>query len=632
MTEISLGSALQYLRSQPAVVGDTCHFDSDHASQSTDSTGSLNATNIITSRWWEKDGCEILKTSDNFHEVGLVLKFSLFQDTKVPLQALAGRQGSWLRAFLCNLLGIRDDAAVHENDGSWTANEIFRLCRQANSLSHRATDWSWILTDIASQVSATEIGEKLDAAMSLAFVEVPLHFWVRHLLGYKDVVASEFFNALSNSRNDFSQYLQELGLARSKWEELSEKVQTPLAQWMISTSLRSYEASPDPIDALFPIFDPIQELFTTPHHNLIPLLERLAFLAEKSKYKLLRQSDRGFLDIFSTNFSFLDYLSAPEDFAKSITNNDDKLFQCISYENILDPSQEHLRTLGRQSSNLSDDVAACITISSSWLPHTIKLAEALVKLKNYHSAGAVGSGLEKADPLSAAEWPIWKVISPENNFATLRALSAESHTLSYLPPVVHKLQQLEGAKEQVYMKYLGENPDSLEGAVEVEKALKKGDKETWVGVFGSKRMKASNNHSKQYHSPRIADLRAPTNYENPTPDLSLNLGNSNLFPPPPITLTNSKAAPSESASLKRKHSSTSRDEEQVNAPNVELHCQNPNISARNYITILRYERADRSLEEREVECCFELDENISPECSMKDYEDVWAKYHCSIIC
>ncbi|CAG8981310.1 hypothetical protein HYALB_00005110 [Hymenoscyphus albidus] len=78
----------------------------------------------------------------------------------------------------------------------------------------------------------------------------------------------------------------------------------------------------------------------------------------------------------SIDFSFLDSLAKPEDFAESNTGSVAKIFRQISLEDILNPESERLRTLGRGWSTLCDNVAACVVADSSLLPRVMRLAEA----------------------------------------------------------------------------------------------------------------------------------------------------------------------------------------------------------------------------------------------------------------
>jgi len=144
---------------------------------------------------------------------------------------------------------------------------------------------------------------------------------------------------------------------------------------MISPSLYSYEILPHPSHALHFLSDPIQQFFATQDRDLIPTLKRLAYLAERFKYKIVHANDVDWHRPFSIECDFLDAIREPEDLAYSITIAANKTYRRISLIDILDFNNKRLGSLIRQWTALSDNMAVYVGIDISLLRFAIRLEE-----------------------------------------------------------------------------------------------------------------------------------------------------------------------------------------------------------------------------------------------------------------
>ncbi len=105
------------------------------------------------------------------------------------------------------------------------------------------------------------------------------------------------------------------------------------------------EELPDPSDNFSFLFDPIRKLFADNGLDLLPMLRRLAILAERSKNKILQDTNADW-DI-SLAFPLLEDIerSTPEEIAKTITEANRNSFRGTSVADIVDPNSRSLRNI-----------------------------------------------------------------------------------------------------------------------------------------------------------------------------------------------------------------------------------------------------------------------------------------------
>ena len=143
---------------------------------------------------------------------------------------------------------------------------------------------------------------------------------------------------------------------------------------MISTSI-SCDTLSDPYDALRFFLDPIKNQFETPDCDIIQSVKQISILETRFKHKILYAVDVNWRKPFSTEFSLLKSVqtTGPKDLAKSITDSATRLYSCVSIAGFSDGTST--KDIARQSSDLSEDILACLSADPELVGYFMELAE-----------------------------------------------------------------------------------------------------------------------------------------------------------------------------------------------------------------------------------------------------------------
>jgi hypothetical protein len=160
--------------------------DSHHPNGNRMSDTLLTTSTHFAPRWWEEEGEDILRTSNNSNDIRLIRRFKFFQDPIIVSEALSRRRRYQL-----------------------DSEQIVDILSQGKPSPAPVWDGKGILSAMDSLIDATAIAEKLDCITCSTFCKFSLDTWARYMLGYKDPAVSKFLNDVSNSRNDLAQRFRE---------------------------------------------------------------------------------------------------------------------------------------------------------------------------------------------------------------------------------------------------------------------------------------------------------------------------------------------------------------------------------------------------------------------------------------
>ncbi|KAF8847274.1 hypothetical protein BDZ45DRAFT_343715 [Acephala macrosclerotiorum] len=408
----------------------TSRISAKHSTASTHLPSCSDAVNGIASRWWEEAAQEVLKTSSNFNDISLVLKFIRFQDPDTAIEALSGRQVWLLDAWLSIIYGNRHWECSCEC-ASCKAKDIVEILNPRRLSPVPVWNGEWIFRSMSSPMDVTTIAQKLDVSICTVFLKIPCNSWISWALGYGDDDVSNFYDAVLSFRDRCAQYLQKLGQQIHKWKSLAEALQ--------------FLHPSGPLDGLSFLVDAVTSLFTT-RAPIIPILKRLSILHTRFEDKIVRGVEVDWHKPFSTEFSLLDDIercSNPEDLAKPITDSVAALFCKVSIADVVHYGTS-VKAITTQWSKLSDDVMALFTADPDLTPYLMKFVSRLIFLGNLNSATAVGSGLSKAHYQPAIPTAVWALIDPKDDFA-----AAEAYLIEAPIPILPYLRQSGYPLEQV---------------------------------------------------------------------------------------------------------------------------------------------------------------------------------------
>ena len=161
---------------------------------------------------WEEKARNVLKTSTNFNDMGLVLKLFRFQNPNDAVEVLSGRWKCVLDAWLNLLHRNRCRKRLCDSE-TVKAKEIVNIFSQRRSTPAPVWDGEWICTAMDSRVDVTTIAEKLDSSICSVFRDISYDSWF-----YRDNVASNFLDKIRNFRDRCAEYLQSQDQPTDKWK------------------------------------------------------------------------------------------------------------------------------------------------------------------------------------------------------------------------------------------------------------------------------------------------------------------------------------------------------------------------------------------------------------------------------
>lgn len=155
----------------------TCCNTSTGASLTT-SSEHLEYDTTLSSRWWEKEAEEILRTNTTLRNLQLVCRFVPFQSQRLPRVVLSNRWKPALDAFLTSLRAQQCDKHDYPNnigelDKDQKVDEILRRLRPPPL--PRGRNWTWTPPKV--------ITDPGDIAVA---IDQEIHFedWIKVALGY----------------------------------------------------------------------------------------------------------------------------------------------------------------------------------------------------------------------------------------------------------------------------------------------------------------------------------------------------------------------------------------------------------------------------------------------------------------
>ena len=164
---------------------------------------------VTPSYWWKEAALEVLRTSHDFDDIKLIVKFTPGLDSTKAATLLSSRRKGWLDAFWHVL--YRHEAVDTPSCGSLlsTAEEIVAAIRR-RSLSP-ALQWNgdWIFSALLSSLDIPSVAEKLDAQIHSTFCTFAFEDWVAWCYGYQNDAISNFLNTVFNFRNELAQHARQ---------------------------------------------------------------------------------------------------------------------------------------------------------------------------------------------------------------------------------------------------------------------------------------------------------------------------------------------------------------------------------------------------------------------------------------
>jgi hypothetical protein len=171
-----------------------------HSTASTHLPSCSDAVDGIASQWWEEAAQEVPKTSPNFNNLSLVLKFICFQDPDTAIKALSGRRIWLLDAWLSILCGKRRWECSCDRPSS-KAKYIVEIFRPRRLSPVPVWSGEWIFQSMSSPMDVTAIARKLDFSICEVFGKIPSKSWISWALGSGDDDVSNFNDAVLNFRD-----------------------------------------------------------------------------------------------------------------------------------------------------------------------------------------------------------------------------------------------------------------------------------------------------------------------------------------------------------------------------------------------------------------------------------------------
>jgi hypothetical protein len=170
---------------------------------------------------WD-EAAELLKTSTNWDEILLVLRF-IPLDRTTTMGLLSRRWRPILDTWLNFLHGSRTRPHCDSNERA--ATEIVDTVNQRYFPAVPPWDAEWLFSSMESSVATAVIADRFDLGIRTVLCWTPYERWAFLALGLEDNVALNFLNAIEsfNARCvDHVRTLEILGKGTEKWHLLAE--------------------------------------------------------------------------------------------------------------------------------------------------------------------------------------------------------------------------------------------------------------------------------------------------------------------------------------------------------------------------------------------------------------------------
>lgn len=174
----------------------------------------------IASPW--KEAAELLKTSTNWDEILLVLRF-IPLDRNATIELLSGRWRPILDTWLNFLYGSRT-RPHYCNSNACAATEIVDMVNQRYFLSAGPSwDGEWLFLSMESSVDIATIAQRWDLSIRAVFCWIPYERLTPWAFGLEDNVALNFLNTIESFNARCVQHVRNLeGKGTEKWRLLAE--------------------------------------------------------------------------------------------------------------------------------------------------------------------------------------------------------------------------------------------------------------------------------------------------------------------------------------------------------------------------------------------------------------------------
>ena len=161
---------------------------------------------VTPSYWWEEAASEVLRTSHDFDDIKLIIKFTPGLDSTTAATLLSSRRKGWLHAFLHVL--CRDEG-VDKPPCNSTAEAIVAVIRRRSLSPALGWNGGWIFSALLCLLNMPSIAEELDAQIHSTFCTFPFEDWVAWRYGYRNDAISNFLDTVFNFRNELAQHVQQ---------------------------------------------------------------------------------------------------------------------------------------------------------------------------------------------------------------------------------------------------------------------------------------------------------------------------------------------------------------------------------------------------------------------------------------
>ncbi|KAE8354249.1 hypothetical protein BDV28DRAFT_131347 [Aspergillus coremiiformis] len=416
---------------------------------------------FVTYRWWEDEATTVLWAFD-VEDIKRVIQFGLYRDENLPRGSLQSRNESAVDNFLLTLVHPKERTYISNLSFFQKVEEVIRRCK-ANNPSLVA--WSWFPPQVNRGLDPAAIADAIDAESHLHFTRIPFEELVRYSLGYHSISVEWFLQQHTalyiHLMNYFSTFPEEM----VKYTEVEQHLRnrSPFAHRVLLHCLLTQSGGTYEIPSTSPGFEfvagPLQRLFKNLPPSLTSILKVLSVLSVRFQRQYGHGRKMNWVQPFNVDISFYEDLTgstSAADFARTITNADERSFSAITPQQVMTEDAVFQRLLLKWES-LSVDVWECCTALPDMIPFIQDCVQALLVLRNYHSFSSIVNGLRKysitesvftnnGTASAMAMNPIVPpdmlfLITPYQNYAAYRQQFQSSPGLPCLFPHLREYQQ-----------------------------------------------------------------------------------------------------------------------------------------------------------------------------------------------
>jgi hypothetical protein len=322
------------------------------------------------SHWWEEAVQEVCRTSEDPNTIENVLRLLPAPSNTIDL--LSKRNVRWLKTCLQVICEAKSYQVPPYKSQKCTAQAIV----DAITWRQSPPSWNgeWIISALMGSTEIPTIAEKFDFQIQSMFSRTTIQDWVAWRFGYPNN-STNFLDTVIQVRNGLIHYAQSHGTVKLTSLLKALPSQQPLPRWILSTAI-SFDASSHPSIPVRFIIDPIDQLFTEQQSNLPLLIQHLLIIETLFTLKIVNSTDVTWSTPFSVDFLLWKSINreTPQMLAESNTKSMEKLFLGISPRQIFQ-NDRRVKDIGKDWSDFSDDVLACLNADAWVTGYVIELAE-----------------------------------------------------------------------------------------------------------------------------------------------------------------------------------------------------------------------------------------------------------------